>query len=164
MKHLAKRTPICFTALTLNYIEEAIGIARAAETYKMPIVISFTVETDGNLPTGQSLKSAIEDVETETNQSPLYYKINCAHPTHFDEVISSGESWLKKIRSVRANASTCSNSELDEAEILDEGNPEELAEQYVTLRRKLPNLNVLGGCCGTDVRHIEAICKACSEY
>ncbi len=150
------------TALTLNYVDEAIGIARAAKSFDMPAVISFTVETDGKLPTGQSLKDAIEQVELETNQSPIYYKINCAHPLHFEDVVSTGESWLQKIRSLRANASTRSHAELDEAEELDEGNPAELGMQYQELRNKLPNLNVLGGCCGTDHRHIEAICKACT--
>lgn len=148
------------TALTLNYVEEAIGIALAAKAHDMPVVISFTVETDGKLPTGQSLKDAIEQVETESGQFPVYYKINCAHPTHFKNIVSSGEPWLQKIRSLRANASECSHAELDEAEELYDGDPEELANQYCDLRTKLKNLNVLGGCCGTDHRHIEAICKA----
>lgn len=148
------------TALTMNYVEEAIGIALAAKAYDMPVVISFTVETDGKLPTGQSLKDAIEQVEAESSQFPAYYKINCAHPTHFQDIVSSGEPWLQKIRSLRANASACSHAELDEAEELDDGDPEELANQYRELRDKLQNLNILGGCCGTDHRHIEAICKA----
>ncbi len=158
---LSKTDADMVTVLTLNYIEEAIGVARAAKAHDIPAVISFTVETDGKLPTGQTLKEAIEAVDTETDQAPLYYKINCAHPTHFDKVISTDEPWLQKIRSVRANASKCSHAELDEAEELDEGNPEELGAQYRELRNKLPNLNVLGGCCGTDSRHIDAICKAC---
>lgn len=149
------------SVLTLNYVEEAVGIARAANAFDMPAVISFTLETDGRLPTGQTLKSAIEQVEDETNQTPAYYMINCAHPTHFEEIVSTGEAWLQKIRSLRANSSKCSHAELDEAEELDEGNPEELGIQYRELRKKLPNLNVLGGCCGTDHRHIEAICEAC---
>ena len=155
-------TPVdMVTALTFNYVEEAIGVVMAAKKYAMPIVLAFTVETDGKLPTGQSLKEAIMQVDTETENAPAYYKINCAHPTHFDHVVSTGEPWLERIGSLRANASSCSHAELDEAEELDEGNPEELAAQYLALRKKLPNLNVLGGCCGTDSRHIEAICKAC---
>ena len=149
------------TALTFNYVEEAIGVARAAKACEMPVVISFTVETDGRLPTGQSLKEAIEQVDSETDQAPIYYKINCAHPTHFEDVVSSGEPWLEKIHCLRANASSCSHAELDEAEEIDEGNPLELAKQYQVLREKLPNLNVLGGCCGTDSKHIAAICQAC---
>ena len=158
---LSKTKVDMVTVLTLNYVEEAVGAARAAKAHGVPAVISFTVETDGKLPTGQSLKNAIEQVEAETSQSPAYYKINCAHPTHFEDIISTKEPWLKKIRSLRANASKCTHAELDEAEELDEGDPEELGAQYRTLMKKLPNLNVLGGCCGTDHRHIEAICKAC---
>ena len=144
------------TALTLNYVEEAIGITHAAKRFDMPVVISFTVETDGHLPTGQSLKEAIEQVEEETDSAPIYYKINCAHPTHFMDVVSTNDSWLCKIRSVRANASCMSHAELDESEELDEGDPKELAKLYKQLRVKLPNLNVLGGCCGTDHQQYSA--------
>ena len=149
------------TALTINYVDEAVGIATAAKRYKMPVVISFTVETDGRLPTGQSLKDAIEQVEEATDNTPIYYKLNCAHPTHFAHILSTDEPWLKKIRSLRANASCLSHQELDEAEELDEGNPDELAIQYKEIMQKLPNLNVLGGCCGTDHKHIKQICNVC---
>ena len=158
---LAKTDTDMLTAFTINYSEEASGIALAAKAQNVPVVISFTLETDGKLPTGESLKSAIQKVEDDTDRYPVYYKINCAHPTNFESVVSTGEPWLKRIRSLRANASSCSHAELDEAEVLDEGNPEELGNQYRQLREYLPNLNVLGGCCGTDHRHIEAICKAC---
>lgn len=149
------------TAITMNYVEEAIGITRAAESVGIPVVISFTVETDGKLPTGQTLKDAIAQVEQDTNQAPAYYMINCAHPTHFAEALISEETWLERIRGIRANASTKSHAELNESETLDDGNPEELGSQYRELKNKLKNLNVLGGCCGTDHRHVEAICKAC---
>ena len=149
------------TAITMNYVEEAIGITRTAQAVGMPVVISFTVETDGKLPTGQLLQDAIAQVEQDTNQAPAYYMINCAHPTHFAEALISGEPWLERIRGIRANASTKSHAELNESETLDDGNPEELGSQYRELKNKLKNLNVLGGCCGTDHRHVEAICKAC---
>jgi S-methylmethionine-dependent homocysteine/selenocysteine methylase len=149
------------TAITMNYVEEAIGITRAAQAVQIPVVISFTVETDGKLPTGQSLKDAIQQVDAATNNGPVYYMINCAHPTHFADTLVTGELWLERIRGLRANASTKSHAELNESETLDEGNPEELGSQYRELKAKLQNLNVLGGCCGTDDRHIEAVCKAC---
>ncbi|MBT8124467.1 MAG: homocysteine S-methyltransferase family protein [Gammaproteobacteria bacterium] len=158
---LAKTETDMLTAFTLNYSDEAIGISRAAKTHQVPVVLSFTLETNGKLPTGQSLKNAIQQVEDDTDNYPSYYKINCAHPSHFEKIVATGEPWLKKIRSLRANASKRSHAELNEAEELDEGNPEELGNQYRQLREYLPNLNVLGGCCGTDHRHIEAICKAC---
>ncbi len=158
---LSKTDADMISALTLNYVEEAVGIARAGKAFDMPVVISFTLETDGKLPSGQTLKDAIAQVEVRTNQAPIYYMINCAHPTHFEDVVSSGEPWLQKIRSLRANSSTCSHAELDEIEELDEGNPMELGAQYHELRKRIPNLNVLGGCCGTDYRHIAHISKAC---
>ncbi|MCB1753135.1 MAG: homocysteine S-methyltransferase family protein [Gammaproteobacteria bacterium] len=148
------------SAFTMTNIPEAIGISRAAERAGIPVVISFTLETDGCLPSGDSLKEAIEAVDTATDSAPVYYMINCAHPTHFDHVLAD-EPWLRRIRGVRANASCMSHAELDQAEELDDGNPEELGAQYRLLQQSLANLNVLGGCCGTDHRHVDAICRAC---
>ncbi|HEX8101947.1 MAG TPA: homocysteine S-methyltransferase family protein [Solirubrobacteraceae bacterium] len=145
------------TAMTLTYVEEAIGVARAARDAGMPVVLSFTVETDGRLPSGQSLGEAIEQVDAATDGSPAYYMLNCAHPTHFDSVLQPGAAWVDRIGGLRANASTCSHAELDEAEALDEGDPADLAARYVALARALPRLTVLGGCCGTDIRHVAAI-------
>ncbi|HET7648449.1 MAG TPA: homocysteine S-methyltransferase family protein [Gaiellaceae bacterium] len=147
------------SALTLTYADEATGIARAAAEAGVPAVISFTVETDGRLPSTQPLADAIAQVEEATGGSPAYYMVNCAHPTHFAHVLDGAEP-LERIRGVRANASSKSHAELDEAETLDEGNPAELAEQYRALAPRLPNLTVVGGCCGTDERHIDAICAA----
>lgn len=149
------------TALTMTYAEEAIGVARAADAVGLPVVISFTVETDGRLPSGQTLGAAIAQVDIATNNTPAYYMINCAHPTHFEDALVAGQAWTLRIGGVRANASALSHAELDEAEQLDDGDPYELGRQYRQLRRSLSNLNVLGGCCGTDHRHIEEIARAC---
>jgi S-methylmethionine-dependent homocysteine/selenocysteine methylase len=149
------------SAMTLTYAAEAIGIARAARTARMPVVISFTVETDGALPDGSSLGDAIGAVEDKTESYPAYYGINCAHPSHFLNVLDVGEEWTTRIRMIRANASRCSHAELDEAETLDDGDPEELAREYAEIRERLPQINVLGGCCGTDVRHVRSIARAC---
>lgn len=149
------------TAMTLPYVEEAIGIARAARNLGMPSAISFTVETDGRLPAGQSLGEAIEQVDAETGSAPAYYMINCAHPTHFGPLLEPGPAWAQRIRGLRANASTLSHAELDAATELDEGDPEALAWEYRDLRDLLPGLSVLGGCCGTDHRHLEAIGRTC---
>jgi len=149
------------SAITMNYAEEAIGIARAAEALGMPVVISFTVETDGRLASGETLRSAIERTDRETGHAPVYYMINCAHPTHFDDVLSGNEEWIRRIRGVRANASAKSHAELDESTELDPGDPQDLARRYRGLRERMTQLFVLGGCCGTDHRHIAAICEAC---
>ena len=149
------------TAITMNYVEEAIGIARAAESAGMPVVISFTVETDGRLPTGQTLRAAIEQVDAATSGYPSYYMINCAHPTHFEHVLAEAEPWAQRIRGLRANASRKSHAELNESPELDVGDPVELGMQHARLKQRLPQLNVLGGCCGTDHRHVEQIAAAC---
>ena len=150
------------TAITMTYAEEAIGLTRAAKAAGMPVAISFTVETDGRLPSGQSLKDAIEAVDAATDRGPAYFMINCAHPTHFEDALEAGEAWVTRIKGLRANASRLSHAELDEAEDLDEGNPAELGQQYRSLRGLLSHITVLGGCCGTDHRHVEAICHACT--
>ena len=145
------------SAITMNYVEEAIGIARAAQSVHMPVAISFTVETDGRLPSGQTLRAAVERVDKATSAYPAYYMINCAHPTHFDAVLVEREAWVKRIRGLRANASRKSHAELNEAAELDSGDPAELGAQHAALKRRLPQLNVMGGCCGTDHRHVEQI-------
>jgi S-methylmethionine-dependent homocysteine/selenocysteine methylase len=149
------------TAITMTNANEAIGVARAAQAAGMPVAISFTVETDGRLPTGQSLREAIAEVDGSTKSGPAYYMINCAHPTHFDTTLAGNEPWVKRIGGIRANASRRSHAELNEAPDLDAGDPAELGGQYRTLRQRHPQINVLGGCCGTDQRHIAAICGAC---
>ena len=150
------------TAITMNYVEEAVGIARAAERAKMPVAISFTVETDGRLPTGQTLRAAIEQVDAATSCYPSYYMINCAHPTHFEHVLADGEPWVQRIRGLRANASRKSHAELNESSELDIGNPVELGMEHAQLKSRLSQLNVMGGCCGTDHRHVEQIAAACA--
>lgn len=148
------------TAVTMTYVDEALGIAQAAQRARMPVAISFTVETDGRLPDGTRLEDAINEVDTVTSSSPVYYMINCAHPTHFDHVLTA--PWTDRIYGVRANASCKSHAELDEAEELDDGDPLEFGKLIAGLREKLKNLNVVGGCCGTDHRHVGEVCRSFS--
>ena len=148
------------SAITMTYAEEAIGVARAAAAAGVPVVLSFTVETDGRLPSGQPLREAVEQADAETAGSVAYVMVNCAHPTHFDDVLAGDEPWVKRVRGLRPNASTKSHAELDEAEELDAGDPVDLAARLGELRRRLPALTVVGGCCGTDERHIGEMCRA----
>ena len=149
-------------AITMNYSAEAIGIVRAARRAAMPVAISFTVETDGDLPTGQPLREAIHEVDGATAGYASYYMLNCAHPTHFADVLAADEPWTARIRGLRANASRKSHAELNEAAELDIGDSGELASSYAALRRgTLRHLNILGGCCGTDHRHVERIAVDC---
>ncbi|HET8736433.1 MAG TPA: homocysteine S-methyltransferase family protein [Pricia sp.] len=147
------------SAITMNYVEEAIGIVRAANTVNLPVVISFTVETNGKLPSGIGLKEAIEQVDNSAKAPPLYYMINCAHPTHFTNELLAGkdEQWTKRVKGIRANASCKSHAELDEATELDRGNPKELGNEHKILKDTFKHLNVFGGCCGTDEEHLKEI-------
>jgi S-methylmethionine-dependent homocysteine/selenocysteine methylase len=140
---------------------EALGLVRAARSHGIPVAVSFTVETDGVLPSGESLGAAVEDVDAATGSYPAYYMVHCAPPTHYDETLRAGGDWVQRIRGMRANASTMSHAELDEAPELDAGDPADLAARYAALRSVLPGLTVLGGCCGTDDSHIDAIRHAC---
>ena len=151
------------TAITMTHVGEALGVARAAAAVGLPVAISFTVETDGSLPGGEDLGDAIAAVDDATGGAPAYYMINCAHPTHFADRVAGGGPWTGRIGGLRANASRCSHAELDAATELDDGDPEELGAQYAQLRRRLPGLAVLGGCCGTDHRHVAAIARACAR-
>lgn len=148
------------TALTINYSDEGIGIVKAAQEVGVPVVISFTVETDGRLPGGEPLKDAIEKTDRLTGGYVSYYMINCAHPEHFSEVLQDEGDWKDRIRGIRANASTKSHAELDESETLDTGDQVLLAEKYKEVSHLLPELKVFGGCCGTDHSHLEKICNS----
>ncbi|WP_022956119.1 homocysteine S-methyltransferase family protein [Perlucidibaca piscinae] len=150
------------TAITMNHVEEAAGITLAARRVNMPVVISFTVETDGKLPTGQSLGDAITSIDELSAGYPAYYMINCAHPSHFDTVVRGSDPWTARIRGLRANASRMSHAELNECSELDVGNPAQLGREYADLKQQqLRQLNVIGGCCGTDHRHVEQLALAC---
>lgn len=149
-------------ALTLNYIDEAIGITLAAKAFGLPVCISFTVETDGRLPTGEKLENAIQSVDRATSAYPAYFMINCAHPTHFEHSLDN-ETCRTRLKGLRANASSCSHAELDEADELDDGNPLELGKQFADIRSRFPQINIIGGCCGTDHRHIEQIAFCCTN-
>lgn len=147
------------TALTLQDAEEAIGVTRAANYFTLPAVISFTVETDGKLPNGMSLAEVIKTVDENTDVPPLYYMINCAHPTHFHQELlkNKNDPYTRRIKAIRANASCKSHAELDEATSLDRGIPHELGKEYKNLKESFTHINVFGGCCGTDEEHISEI-------
>ena len=149
------------TAITMTNVPEAIGVTQAARKLAAPVAISFTVETDGRLPTGDALADAVSAVDEATGAYPAYFMINCAHPTHFSSSLEDGAQWTARVQGVRANASRCSHAELDAMTDLDTGDPAELAVLHRELRQRFPHINVLGGCCGTDLRHVTAIAEVC---
>lgn len=150
------------SAITMTNVNEAVGIARAARGVGLPVAVSFTVETDGTLPTGDPLGAAIAAVDKATDGYPAYYMINCAHPTHFSQQLLDGGEWSRRVRGLRANASRCSHAELEVMTELDDGSPAELGAEYRELVARFPQLTVLGGCCGTDIRHVTEIAAACA--
>jgi homocysteine S-methyltransferase len=150
------------TAITMTNAEEAIGVVRAASAAGIPAAISFTVETDGRLPTGQPLREAIEQVDAATDAGAAYFMVNCAHPTHFAEVLQQDGPWRQRLVGLRTNASEKSHAELDESTELDEGDPLDLGARHAAMHDRLPEVTVLGGCCGTDARHVAAIVSAWS--
>lgn len=148
-------------AMTMTTAAEATGVALAAKKHGIPAAISFTTETNGRLPSGQELGEAISQVDEASAGYPAYYMVNCAHPDHFRFTLKEGEPWLHRLRGVRANASRMSHAELDATENLDDGDPAELGRIYAEMHDRHGRLNILGGCCGTDARHIDAIATAC---
>ena len=148
------------TALTVGYVEEAVGITRAAVAAGVPVVVSLHGETDGRLPSGQPLGEAVTHLDAATGGAAAHLMVNCAHPSHFAGVLEPAAAWTARIRGIRANASVRSHAELDEAEELDDGDPEDLGRRYAELSALLPRLAVVGGCCGTDARHVRAIARA----
>ncbi|QEW23539.1 methionine synthase I (plasmid) [Paracoccaceae bacterium] len=144
------------TAITMTHSGEAAGVVLAARAMRLPCVIGFTTETDGLLPSGETLTEAINAVDNATHGGPDYYMVNCAHPDHFAHAMPTG-ALAGRIGGIRANASRLSHAELDNSETLDAGDPQELAQDYKALARALPNLRVYGGCCGTDHRHVDCI-------
>ena len=161
IQHLVQGQPDLITAMTLSYKEEAIGIARAAQSKDIPVVLSFTLETNGRLPSGELLPDVIRQVDEATDGYPLYYMINCAHPSHFLHIFEEQGEWMKRIQGLRTNASTKSHAELDESTELDIGDPQQLGRDHLPLMSFLNNMKVLGGCCGTDLRHVDAIARNC---
>lgn len=147
------------SAVTMTHVGEAVGIVAAAASAGAPVVVSYTVETDGRLPNGQALGAAIEETDARTGGAPLYYMINCAHPDHFRGALAMGAPWLRRIGGLRANASRLSHAELDASETLDDGDPEEFGRLHAALTARLPNLRMVGGCCGTDHRHIACVAQ-----
>jgi homocysteine S-methyltransferase len=146
------------SAFTMTQCGEAIGIVRAAQSAGVPAVISFTLETDGRLPTSQPLAEAISEVDEATGNGAAYFMLNCSHPTHFSHVLEDAP-WSRRIRGVCCNASRKSHAELDQSDELDAGDPVEFGRLHGELKKKLPWLNVFGGCCGCDFRHVSEITR-----
>ena len=159
---LAETEVDMITALTLTHTQEAIGLVRAARQQNLPVVISFTVETDGRLPSGERLQDAITSVDEATGSGAEYFMVNCAHPSHLTSVLQDA-GWARRIHGLRCNASRKSHAELDRSDSLDSGDPLEFGRQHATIVETMPWMNIFGGCCGSDLRHVTEIANALSR-
>lgn len=145
------------TAYTLTTVAEAVGVVRAALDVGLPVAVSFTVETDGRLPDGTALRAAVEQLDAATDAGAAHLLVNCAHPDHVRPGLDADAGWTRRIAGLRVNSSRLSHAELDEAEELDEGDLADLAATTRALAETLPAVRIVGGCCGTDARHVAAM-------
>lgn len=159
---LANENVDIISAFTINYVEEAIGITLVCKDINIPLVISFTLNIDGKLPSGMTLEDSIKYIDKYTNYYPMYYMINCAHPKHFISLFKDNNSdWIKRIKGIRSNASDKSHEELNNSKKLDIGNIVELSNYCKNIRKENKHINIFGGCCGTDENHVEEILIKC---
>ncbi len=151
------------SAFTIDYVEEGVGIARAAAGAHVPCVISFTTDDQGALPDGTSVARAIERIDLEAVTPPAYYMLNCTHPQHVTGMLTGAGAWRERIRGIRANASPLGLVEPPEGQPLDPGDVAEFASAMQQVNELAPSITILGGCCGTDVRHVRAVADAMSD-
>jgi S-methylmethionine-dependent homocysteine/selenocysteine methylase len=150
------------TAMTFSSVEEAIGVARAAKSADMPVVVSFLVARGGRLKGGETLQEAISRVDSASGNAPAYFMINCTHPTEFEPGLVPGD-WIMRLGGFMPNAVAMETVDLCKLGHLEDGDPVELGAQMSTLARRFPHINVWGGCCGTDSRHIGEITRRVGE-
>jgi homocysteine S-methyltransferase len=143
------------TAYTLTTVAEAVGVVQAARAQGVEVAVSFTVETDGRLPDGTPLGEAIASLRLQAVPDDLL--VNCAHPSHISAALTLDDGWAEHVTGLRVNASRQSHAELDDAAELDEGDLADLVSSHRELAARLPELDIVGGCCGTDVRHVAAL-------
>ncbi|MCP5083255.1 MAG: homocysteine S-methyltransferase family protein [Alphaproteobacteria bacterium] len=148
------------TALTFSQVDEAIGVVRASQTLDFAVVVSFALGADGKLKTGPSLGAAIAAVDAATQNGPAYYMVNCTHPVDFAPAFNAPGPWVDRLGGLRPNASSLAHGVLCQLGRLEEGNPVELGQQMADMATRFPQINVWGGCCGTDYAHIDQIAAA----
>lgn len=146
------------TAMTFSGVEEAIGFCRAAKAAGVPVVVSFFVVRGGRLKGGESLEEAITRVDAATGNAPAYFMINCTHPTEFEPSLTEG-AWTNRLGGFMPNAVAAETLDLCKLGHLEDGDPEELGDQMAGLARRFGHVNVWGGCCGTDGRHVGQITR-----
>lgn len=148
--------------ITFNNIPESIGFVRAAQDVGIPVGISLTLTPEGVMRSGPSLQQAVEEIDAATDGAAAWFGTNCAHPVEFEPALNGG-AWTDRLRYVRPNASKMDKIALCKLGHLEDGDPEELGGQMADLKRRFPQADILGGCCGTDERHLGEIARRARE-
>lgn len=144
-------------AMTFNSVPEAIGVVRAARAARMPLAVSFSLDSRSRLSTGPTVAAAIAEVDAATNGGPDFYTLNCSHPIEFEPALVPGD-WTRRLRGIRPNAAKMDKIALCKLGHLEDGDPVELGQQMSGLLDRYPHFDIWGGCCGTDHRHADQIC------
>lgn len=143
-------------AATLPAVTEARGIALRMAATSKPYIISFVIRPDGTVLDGTPLGQAIDLIDQESINPPLAYCINCVHPTVLLSALDNGP--FNRLIGIQGNTSKKCPEELDGFECLDTQEPAEFAQDMWHAVKK-GNLQICGGCCGTDARHISALAQ-----
>lgn len=149
-------------AAIMPTLPEAIGMAEAMAETGLPYIISLMIRTDGRMIDGTTIHTAIETIENSIEIKPIFYMTNCVHPANVGKALAwefnRTELVRNRLKGIQANASPLTPEELDDCCEILSSEPTELAEEIMKLH-KHHGFQILGGCCGTDERHIEEIAK-----
>jgi S-methylmethionine-dependent homocysteine/selenocysteine methylase len=145
--------------LTFNNIPESIGVIRAGVAAGLPVGVSLSLTTEGRLRSGPSLREAIEAIEEATDGAAAWFGTNCAHPVEFEPAFADAGSWFDRLRYIRPNAAKMDKIALCSLGHLEDGDPVELGGEMGEIARRFPRADILGGCCGTDERHLSEIAQ-----
>ncbi|MGF7162328.1 S-methylmethionine-dependent homocysteine/selenocysteine methylase [Rhodoligotrophos appendicifer] len=150
-------------APTFASAAELEGVAAAMAAAGLPYALAPIIDAGARMLDGTPLAEAIARIDARVKPAPQHYLIGCVHPTLFREAYQNGPSLTAavagRIAGLKANASTLPPDQLDRLDHLEAGLPQLFGEQMADLHRRY-GLTVLGGCCGTDHRHIRAIAEA----
>jgi S-methylmethionine-dependent homocysteine/selenocysteine methylase len=153
-------------AATLPAVSEARGMAAALSDFKIPYILSFVIRPDGTILDGTPLHQAFDQIDAAIQHPPFFYLINCVHPSVFSHALKSevvlSNSVLKRLWGLQANTSAKSPEELDGLSELDGSEPRSFARELLALYHTF-GIKIIGGCCGTDHHHIEAIAEEISQ-
>ncbi len=149
-------------AATLPALSEATGLAKALAATGKPYIISFVIRAEGTTLDGTPLKDAISRIDTDVNPRPIAYMSNCTHVSFFKTAMMhdahSSSAVRKRVTGLLANTAAIKPEDLDDSEELVEEDPRTFGESVASLHGEL-GMKILGGCCGTDDRHIDHLAK-----